>query len=78
MLAAICQKLASPAELQPADIMNASEGHVVLFVKWLDAGKKRALFYESAPFSKTRATEREVAELLAAGYAPMRCRSIHD
>jgi cell wall-associated NlpC family hydrolase len=78
MLAAICRKLASPSELLPADVMNASEGHVVMFVKWLDDEKKRALFYESAPFSKTLASERDVVELLDAGYQPMRYRKIID
>jgi hypothetical protein len=76
-LGQVCLKLASPSDLEPADIMNNSGGHVVLFVKWLDADKKRALFYESAPFSKTLASEREVSDLIAAGYVPLRYRNIH-
>ncbi len=48
--------------------MNQPNGHVLLFVKWLDAEKKRALFYEAAPFSKTLASERDVNEMTAAGY----------
>jgi hypothetical protein len=32
-LPSICQKLSSPAALEPADIMNQPNGHVVLFVK---------------------------------------------
>ena len=74
--ASICQKLPSPAALEPADIMNTANGHVLLFVKWLDAGKKRALFYEAAPFSKTLASERDVQEMAAAGYTPLRYRRI--
>ena len=54
--------------------MNQPNGHVVLFVKWLDAEKKRALFYEAAPFSKTLASERDIAEMTAAGYQPLRYR----
>jgi hypothetical protein len=77
-LAEICQKLSSPAELRPADIMNTEGGHVILFVKWLDDAKNRALFYEAAPFSKTLASEREIAALVADGYAPMRYRKIRD
>ena len=73
-LAEVCVKLDSPAKLQPADIMNQRRGHVLMFVKWLDNKKKRALFYEAAPFSKTRASERDVNELAAAGYVAMRYR----
>jgi hypothetical protein len=78
MLAGICQKLDSPASLKPADVMNTAAGHVLLFVRWLDDGKKRALFYEAAPYSKTRSTERDVAELAAAGFVPLRYRRIKD
>ena len=74
----ICQKLPSPAALEPADIMNTPNGHVLLFVKWLDAEKKRALFYEAAPFSKTLASQRDVNELAAAGYTPLRYRQIRN
>jgi hypothetical protein len=75
-LADVCKKLSSVTMLQPADIMNQRRGHVLMFVKWLDAEKKRALFYESAPFSKTRASERNVHELVADGFVPMRYRYI--
>jgi len=78
MLFGICQKLASPAALQPADVMNTAEGHVLLFVRWLDADKTRALFYESAPFSKTRAAESTIADLVAGGYQPLRYRQIRN
>jgi hypothetical protein len=75
-LPSICQKLSSPAVLEPADIMNQPNGHVLLFVKWLDLEKKRAVFYEAAPFSKTLASERDVNEMTAAGYQPLRYRRI--
>lgn len=78
MLFGLCERLASPAALKPADVMNTAEGHVLLFVRWLDAEKTRARFYESAPFSKTRASENTVADLLASGYQPLRYRSIKD
>lgn len=77
-LAEICQKLRSPEQLQPADIMNTEGGHVILFVKWLDDSKTRALFYEAAPFSKTLSSERTISELVADGYTPMRYRKIRD
>ena len=81
MLFGIARRLPSADALQPADIMNTAEGHVLLFVRWLDAEKKRALFYESAPFSKTRVCERELTELTeltSAGYLPLRYRRIRD
>jgi len=77
-LPSICRKLASADALQPADAMNTVGGHVLLFVRWLDAEKTRALFYEAAPFSKTRATERVTAELVSQGYQPLRYRGIVD
>ena len=77
-LPSICRKLLSPTELEPADIMNQPRGHVLLFVKWLDAEKGRALFYEAAPFSKTLASERNMQEMMAAGYTPLRYRHIRN
>jgi hypothetical protein len=77
-LAEICQKLPSPDQLEPADIMNTEGGHVILFVKWMDETRTRALFYEAAPYSKTLASERNIAELVAAGYTPMRYRRIRN
>ena len=74
----LCQKLPTTADLRPADVMNTTNGHVLLFVRWLDDDKSRALFYEAAPFSKTRATERSLAELTASGYQPLRYRLIKD
>ena len=77
-LGEICLKLSSPAALEPADIMNQPGGHVLLFAKWLDNEKKRALFYEAAPFSKTLASEHDLNEMVAEGFLPMRYRHIHD
>lgn len=77
-LPSISRKLPSTDALQPADAMNTVGGHVLLFVRWLDAEKTRALFYEAAPFSKTRATERVVAEMVGQGYQPLRYRRITD
>lgn len=74
----ICQKLSSPAELKPADIMNQPNGHVLLFVKWLDAEKRGAVFYEAAPYSKTIACERDVSQMTAVGYRPLRYRHIRN
>jgi len=77
-LAEVSQKLSSPTQLQPADIMNTEGGHVILFVKWLDDAKTRALSYEAAPFSKTLSSERDISDLVASGYTPLRYRKIRD
>lgn len=77
-LAEVSLKLSSPAQLQPADIMNTEGGHVILFVKWLDDARSRALFYEAAPFSKTLGSERDIPTLVASGYTPLRYRKIRD
>lgn len=78
MLFGICDKLGSPGELLPGDIMNTAEGHVLLFVKWMDTDKTRALFYEAAPFSKTMASEHDVSAMASSGYQPLRYRRIRD
>jgi hypothetical protein len=77
-LAAVCVKLRSPAELLPGDVLNQPGGHVVLFVKSVDGSKTRAHFFEAEPFSKVRRSERDVPELLTAGYTPLRFREIRD
>lgn len=77
-LSSISKRLDSTDELKPADVMNTAGGHVILFVRWLDSGKKRALFYEAAPFSKTRAVEHEIAELHGRGFIPLRYRGMRE
>lgn len=77
-LESITRRLTSAAELRRADVMNQAGGHVLFFVKWLDPEKKRALFYEAAPFSKTLASERDVAEIGARGFLPLRFREMRD
>lgn len=78
MLFNISRRLSSAQDLKPADIMNTAEGHVLLFVRWLDDARTRALFYEAAPFSKTMASEREVAEMVASGFQPLTYTKIRD
>ncbi len=77
-LAVLCAKLNSCAELRPGDVLNQAGGHVVLFVRWVDATQTRAVFYEAEPFSRVRASERQVPEMLALGYVPLRYRKIRD
>jgi hypothetical protein len=77
-LCKVCQSLDSPADLRPGDIMNVVGGHVVIFARWLDDRKTRALFYEAEPFSKVTAREYKTAELTASGFRPLRYKHIVD
>lgn len=77
-LTGISRKLGSTSDLRPADIMNQPGGHVLLFVRWKDLSKTRALFYEAAPFSKVRAKEYAVADLDSSGFSARRFRKIRD
>ncbi len=77
-LVSISRALASTADLKAGDIMNQPGGHVLIFAHWLDETRERALFYEAEPFSKVRASEKELAELWAAGFRPMRYRRIRE
>lgn len=77
-LPSICEKLSSPAELKPGDIMNGAGAHVLLFAKWTNPEKTHALFYEASPFSKTVASERDVNQMTNVGFKPLRYRQIRD
>lgn len=77
-LPSICEKLSSPAELKPGDIMNGAGAHVMMFAKWTNSEKTHALFYEASPFSKTVASEQDVNQMLSAGFKPLRYRQIRD
>jgi len=77
-LPSICEKLSSPAELKPGDIMNGAGAHVMLFAKWTNPEKTHALFYEASPFSKTVASERDVNQMTNVGFKPLRYRQIRD
>jgi hypothetical protein len=77
-LPSICEKLYSPAELKPGDIMNGAGAHVMLFAKWTNAEKTHALFYEASPFSKTVASDQDIDQMTKAGFKPLRYRHIRD
>jgi cell wall-associated NlpC family hydrolase len=77
-LPSICEKLASPADLKPGDIMNFAGAHVMLFAKWTNPEKTHALFYEASPYSKTVASEQNMNDMTTAGFKPLRYRRIRD
>jgi hypothetical protein len=75
---ALCQRLSSPRELRPGDVLNQPGGHVVLFVRWSDDTRTRFLCYEAEPYSRVRLSERNAVEMLAAGYSPLRYRKMRE
>jgi hypothetical protein len=77
-LPSICEKLSSPAELKPGDIMNLPAHHVMLFAKWTNPEKTQALFYEASPGSKTVASDQDIDQMTRAGFKPLRYRHIRD
>jgi len=79
-LPGLCRALDSPDYLQPGDIMDAPHGHVVLFIKWLDASKSSALFYEAEaePQPKVVTSEHRILWLRLCGARPYRYLRIQD
>lgn len=70
----ICLALASFDELEPADIVNKTNVHALLFVRWLDSEKQRFLAYEtgSPPSWKVLLHSISVDYVKSLGYLPYR------
>lgn len=79
-LPGLCSALASIEDLKPGDVMDAPHGHVVLFVRWLDDSKSRALFYEAEaePQPRVVASEYRILWLRLRGAEPYRYLRIRD
>ncbi|EDY17451.1 hypothetical protein CfE428DRAFT_4968 [Chthoniobacter flavus Ellin428] len=73
-LPGLCNALKSTDDLLPGDVMDAPNGHVVLFVRWLDGAKFRALFYEAEaePKPKVVLSEHNLLWLRFCGARPFR------
>jgi len=70
-LGSLCTELASYDELQPGDIINKFDSHVVLFKEFLDPQRSRMRVVEAARL-KVAESDYEVAQLKSAGFVPMR------
>ena len=73
-LPGFCSELKSTDDLQPGDVMDSPNGHVVLFVRWLNGSKSRALFYEAEaqPQPKVVLSEHSLLWLRLCGARPFR------
>lgn len=79
-LPGLCSALKSTDELQPGDVMDAPNGHVVLFVRWLNGSRSRALFYEAEaePQPKVVLSEHRLLWLRLCGARPFRFALIDE
>lgn len=75
----LCTPLDSYSDLQPGDILNRHNRHVLIFARWSDDGKK-LYAYEAGPSGGWRATESviEIAYLKARDFKPYRYRRMRD
>lgn len=79
-LPALCDPLGSFADLQPGDILNSPNNHVLLFKAFTDASGTRILAYEagSPPTWKVLLNSIPLSMLEKQGYQPLRYRKVRD
>ena len=79
-LPALCVPLPSFEALQPGDIVNSPNNHVLLFKAFTDDTKRRILAYEagSPPTWKVLLNSVPLSLLEKDGYQPLRYRKIRD
>ena len=79
-LPALCTALASYDALQPGDILNTTNQHVLLFQGWKDATHQRLLAYETGapPTWKVLLDDIPVTLLHSQGYRPNRYKFMRD
>ncbi len=77
-LPSLCDALASWEELQPGDILNTWNAHVILFAGWADASRTTIRTIETGRPPHWLVTTHTVAvrKLRAEGFTPMRYRGM--
>lgn len=77
-LAALCDPVKDPADLQPGDIFNLHNNHVLLFAGWTDNTRTRLRAYEagSPPTWKVLLNEMPLTFLTDKGYTTWRYRGM--
>jgi hypothetical protein len=76
-LPGICVRLRDANELQPGDILDSFDAHVVLFKEFADPTHSKIRCYE-ARGSKVLLSEYELAKMLQDGFKPYRYKRIMD
>ena len=76
-LGALCYPLPGYEALQPGDILNLFDGHVVIFDRWMDDGHVKLSVYEAARLAVT-ASVYTASKLEAAGFQPMRYKPLDE
>jgi len=76
-LGALCYRLPDYAALEPGDILDLFDGHVVLFERWLDAERTRMRVYEAGHLAVV-ASEYSVQALKKAGFEPLRYKPLDE
>lgn len=79
-LPSLCVPLADISLMEPGDILNKTNEHVLLFAGWADAAKSRYFAYEtgSPPTWKVLYHPIPVAYTAELGYLPFRYQGIRD
>jgi len=79
-LQSICTPVGSWNDLQPGDILNTWNSHVILFGGWMDAGKTKVIAYEAGapPHWLVVSHWISAAELQAKGFSPLRYKAMRD
>ncbi len=70
-LGRLCTPLDGADELQPGDILNKFDSHVVLFKEWVDEEKKEMRVLEAARL-RVQESSYATATILKSGFVPMR------
>ena len=76
-LGALCYELESYAQLEPGDILNKYDNHVVLFKEWVDRDQTAMWVYESGRL-KVEQNRYTVAQKQREGYVAMRYKPLDD
>jgi hypothetical protein len=74
-LGALCYPLPEAAALQPGDILNCFDSHVVLFEGWTDDSHAKLKVFEAARL-QIQESVYTASKLLAAGFQPMRYKPL--
>lgn len=79
-LPSLCEPLPDYDHLQPGDILNVSNGHVVLFIRWADARRTQLSVYEAGRHPVWKVCRRQIRRehLEKQGALPWRYRGMKE